>query len=180
MKITTDIQGLEFLERQLKEVAEAAAPKVVRASLREEAKPLKTEMEQSISLNFQAQTGQLENSVQIKTVLNKKGDHALYDAAVYVGVYNVRSVQKMVDADIPAAVYAYWLETGVKPHDLNRASKRSRGKIGEGANNFHPGIAPTPFIRPPLIRNEQNVIDGFGQGLKRRLDKLSGNRPRKI
>ncbi len=170
MKIETEVLGLKELEQALKALDGSLAPKMLRQALRAGGDIIKTSVETNAARHFDAQTGLLENSIKLKAVLNKKQQHALYDAAVYVGVYPNKAMQRAAGKDIPAEVYAYWLETGVKPHDLNRKSNRARGKTGEGRNSYHPGFEPQPFIRPALLDNEKRVVGTTQAELKRRID----------
>jgi HK97 gp10 family phage protein len=170
MKIESEVLGLKELEAALKAVGESASPKILRQALRAGGDIIKKSVETNAAKHFESQTGLLENSIKIKAVLNKKQQHALFDAAVYVGVYPNKALQRAAGKDMPAAVYAYWLETGVKPHDLNRKSKRQRGKTAPGKNNFHPGIEPQPFIRPALLDNQKALIGTTQAELRRRID----------
>lgn len=173
MKISANVDGFKELEQALENVGESVSAKALRGALRSGGNIVKRSIERNISANFDSDTGQLGESVRAKSTLNKKQNHNIYDAAVYVGVYNVRAVQAAAGKDIPASVIAYWLEAGVKPHDLNAKSKRSRGKVGEGSNNFHPGIAPKPFIRPALFNNEDRVISSTRADLKKRIERAA-------
>jgi HK97 gp10 family phage protein len=170
MQYNSQITGMKELEKKLTRLDQSVAPKALRASLKAGGKIAQNAIESAVTRHFEPQTGLLAASIKTKTTLNKKQTHKLYDAAVYVGIYNVRAIQQASGSDIPAAVYAYWLETGVKPHDLNAKSKRSRGKVGQGKNNFHPGIQPQPFIRPALLNNDQQIIDVTRAELKRRIE----------
>ncbi|MBD1583497.1 HK97 gp10 family phage protein [Pseudoalteromonas sp. S16_S37] len=170
MKLTGQVAGFKELEQALKRVDKSVGPKALRSALKKAADSPKNSIQRSIAANFESQSGVLANSIKVRATLNKKQTHNIYDAAVYVGVYNVKALQKAAGGDIPVSVYAYWLETGVKPHDLNAKSKRSRGKVGSGQNNFHPGIEPKPFIRPALINNSERVISDMHIELKRKID----------
>lgn len=171
MRIESNLTGFKELEQALKNVAGEVSAKALRGALRAGGDIVKRAIESNIAANFDSDTGQLAESIRVKSTLNKKQSHNIYDAAVYVGVYNVRAIQAAAGKDIPASVIAYWLESGVKPHDLNAKSKRSRGKVGEGENNFHPGIAPKPFIRPALLNNEDAALNATRVDLKARIER---------
>ncbi len=119
MKITGQVLGLKELEKQLQKVAGATQGKVLRGALRKAAKPVHTDMQANLNANFNSQTGHLSESIKTKTALNKKGNHSIYDAAAYVGVYPNKKAQGLTGSALPAPLIAYWLETGVKPHILN-------------------------------------------------------------
>jgi len=149
VKTTTEITGLKDLDKQLAKLVGATQGKVLRSALRKAAKPVQDAMQTATTSNFSADSGQLSESIKIKTALNKKGAHSIYDAAAYVGVYPNKKAQGSTGSSLPAPVYAYWLETGVKPHILNP----------QGLNNLmHPGFAGKPFVRPALINNASKVI----------------------
>lgn len=150
MKITTEVLGLKELEKQLEKVAGATKGKVLRSALRKAAKPVHDDMQSGFDSSFNTQTGHLSESIKTKTALNKKGNHSIYDAAAYVGVYPNKKAQAATGSNLPAPLIAYWLETGVKPHLLNPK--------GLG-NLMHPGFAGVPFVRPALINNEAKVIN---------------------
>lgn len=171
--ITGSVDGFANLELALKQINQSVAPKALRAALRSGGKVVENAMQQNARGAFETQTGVLQESIKMKTTLNKKQNHNIYDAAVYVGVYNVRSLQKTIGRDIPANVLAYWIETGVKPHDLNAKSKRSRDKKGAGENNFHPGFTARPFIRPALLNNEDRVINETRSTLKKQIERAA-------
>ena len=149
MKITGQVLGLKELEAQLAKVAGATKGKVLRSALRKAAKPVQADMQANLNAKFNSQTGYLSESIKTKTVLNKKGNHSIYDAAAYVGVYPNKKAQGLTGSALPAPLIAYWLETGVKPHILNPKGL---------ANLMHPGIAGQPFVRPSLISNQSLVI----------------------
>ena len=169
--INAEVEGFKALEASLNKLESSLAPKVLRASLRKGGELVKDKMQQGARQSFETQTGVLAESIKVKTTLNKRQNHKLFDAAVYVGVYNVKALQRAAGRDIPANLIAYWIETGVKPHDLNAKSKRSRGKVGEGVNNFHPGFAAQPFIRPALLNNTNQVIDVTRAELKKQVNR---------
>jgi Bacteriophage protein of unknown function (DUF646). len=127
--IDAKIEGLANLELALKEVGESVAPKAMRAAVRESAKVVHKSMQQNAQSAYQDQTGVLSESIKLKTTLNKRQTHNIYDVASYVGVYDSKKLQQLAGNDVPASVVAYWLELGVKPHDLNSKSRRSRGKV---------------------------------------------------
>ncbi|WP_304637111.1 MULTISPECIES: HK97-gp10 family putative phage morphogenesis protein [Pseudoalteromonas] len=149
MKITSEVLGLKDLEKALKQVEGQTKGKVLRSALRKGAKPVHDDMASDVTTKFDAQTGQLAESIKTKTALNKKGSHSIFDAAAYVGVYRNKKAQAATGSALDAPVYAYWLETGVKPHILNPKG---------AANLLHPGFDGQPFVRPALINNEEKVI----------------------
>ncbi|TMP51476.1 HK97 gp10 family phage protein [Pseudoalteromonas sp. S1688] len=168
MKITADVLGLKELDKQLAKVAGATQGKVLRGALRKAAKPVHTDMQASLNANFNSQTGHLSESIKTKTALNKKGQHSIYDAAAYVGVYPNKKAQALTGSNLPAPLIAYWLETGVKPHILNP----------KGLNNLmHPGFEGQPFVRPALINNESKVISTtkseLAKGIERAIKRQS-------
>ena len=168
MKITADVLGLKELDKQLAKVAGATQGKVLRAALRKAAKPVHEEMQSGFNQGFNTQTGHIDDSIKTKTALNKKGQHSIYDAAAYVGVYPNKKAQALTGSNLPAPLIAYWLETGVKPHILNP----------KGLNNLmHPGFEGQPFVRPALINNEAKVISTtkseLAKGIERAIKRQS-------
>ena len=153
MKITADVLGLKELDKQLAKVAGATKGKVLRAALRKAAKPVHEEMQSGFNQGFNTQTGRIDDSIKTKTALNKKGQHSIYDAAAYVGVYPNKKAQAL---------------TGSKPHILNP----------KGLNNLmHPGFEGQPFVRPALINNESKVISTtkseLAKGIERAIKRQS-------
>lgn len=168
MKITSEVTGLRNLEQQLAKVAGATKGKTLKAALRKAAKPVQDQMQTAATTTFNAVTGQLSESIKIKTTLNKKGNTAIYDAAAFVGVYKNKKALLASGLYLDSPVYAYWLETGVQPHILNP----------DGKNNLlHPGFAGKPFIRPALINNEAKVISTtkveLAKGIERAIKRQS-------
>lgn len=171
MKVDFDIQGFEQLEKQLEKVADQTRGKTLRNALRKAAKPSQRDIENKVTTYFDSQTGQLSESIKIKTDLNKKNSSKKdYDAAAFVGVYRNKKAQTLSGAALDAPVYAYWLEYGVQPHAIN-------GKNSTVSTIMHPGIQAKPFIRPTLDENEAKTIDiartELAKGIERAIKRQS-------
>ncbi|WP_062564618.1 HK97 gp10 family phage protein [Pseudoalteromonas shioyasakiensis] len=168
MEIRGNVLGLKELEKALKKVEGQTKGKVLRSALRKAAKPVHEDMTRDANTKFGKETGQMAESTKIKTAINKKGDHSIFDAAAYVGVYHNKKAQAAAGSLIPSPIIAYWLETGVQPHILNP----------DGLNNLmHPGIVGVPFVRPALINNEFRVVSivkvELAKGIERALKRQS-------
>jgi HK97 gp10 family phage protein len=177
MTFQIDFDGLKALEKNINALSGVTRAKVFKKALRHAAKPVLDEMKAKLNANFDRDTGQLEDSLGIRVAVNKKGDPTKHDIAVFVGIQKQSKAKRSQYAEqkptiLPPALVGYWLETGVAPHDLNKKSKRGRGKVADGSKGHHGGITASPFIRPALINNEQQVINSARTALAREIQRI--------
>lgn len=132
--VQMSIEGMEELDRNLKELKRSQAASVVRRALIASAKPT---VDAAVAL-VPVDDAQLRDSIGSSVKLNprqmRKHKKEKGDITVFVG---------------PQAPHAHLVEFGTSPH-------ANKGKF---AGTMHPGTAPQPFMRPAWESTKMEVLE---------------------
>jgi len=152
MGVSVRITGLKELEKALQELEKSATRKtVVRNALKKGAAPIASAMGANAT---RTPDQELSRGIVIGTKIKGEAGAAAYSQAMKQGFDKASAVKAMRDArraakgSLPPVILyvgpserfsrSHWWEFGIAPH-VNG---------GQFAGTKHPGVKPTPFIRP--------------------------------
>lgn len=180
--VNFDLTGFDELEKQLAELDLVAQKKVLRKTAAAAAEPIRAQMLTNYRQQWDSDSGQLDESIKTRVTIPRNPNFA--DVVASVGVFRVRAIEKLSGHYLPAPVYAYWLEHGVREHSLGKGAslkqystgkkRRERSRIerpDQSTGLIHPGFAGRPFIRPAFDNHMEKALEIEKQTLSDEIDK---------
>lgn len=173
--ISVKTTGFRELEISLLELEKAATRKtVVRNALKAAAKPIADAMKSNAT---KTPDPRLQQAIMIGTKIKGEAGNAAYNKAMKEGFDKAAAVKAMRDARRaakgtipPVMLYvgpsadanmSHWWEFGIAPH-ING---------GRFAGTRHPGVRPTPFIRPAWDSQKGLALDILAVEMRVQIDK---------
>lgn len=171
MDMSIDVDGLQELEKQLKQLDLVAQKKVLRKATRESSKPILKKIQQNVTSLGHVDTGLLRESVKTRVTFPKNPSYA--DVVASIGILKSNSLMRQFGLnpakDMPPTNYGYWLEYGVQPHRTGLRSNVSGTREGSGL--MHPGITAKPFIRPAFDTQLNSTVSIQKNVLSKEIDR---------
>lgn len=183
MSISVKISGLKELEAALLDLEKAATRKTVaRNALKKGAAPIASAMAAGARRTPQPEIGA---NIAVSTKIVGEAGNAAFHAAMKQGFDKASAVKAMRDARRaakgtlpPVLMYvgptdghsmAHWWEFGIAPH-VNG---------GQFAGTKHPGVRPTPFMRPAFDGQKDAALAAIAAELAAQIQKAAARQAKR-
>lgn len=145
---TLNIRGLSELQAMLRTLPAKVERNILRAALRQGANVIKDEAK----ANVPQATGVLRRGIKVST--STKGG----------------KVTASIKTKGKHGYIARWLEYGTRPHVIEGRDGGNLAFEGGAYRSVnHPGIRPTPFMRPAMDSKAGEAVVAVGEAIKNRL-----------